>query len=116
MDNYGSWFVLARTNEQVEKFSTFLEKEKVPFDTFKRSQFNNQELAQKMRENTVKVLTIHTAKGLEADNVAVIGARFYNTEEKCVSYVAATRARHLLIWERMPSAPIRSRQTRNWET
>ena len=51
-----------------------------------------------MRENTVKVLTIHTAKGLEADNVVVIGARNRDVEEKCVSYVAATRARNLLVW------------------
>ena len=55
-----------------------------------------------MKENTVKVLTIHTSKGLEADNVIVIGAKFYNTEEKCISYVAATRARNLLVWTRTP--------------
>ena len=51
-----------------------------------------------MRMNTVKVLTIHSAKGLEAKNVVVIGARFWNEEEKRLSYVAATRARDLLIW------------------
>ena len=31
-------------------------------------------------------------------NVVVIVANMFNTEETCVSYVAATRARHLLIW------------------
>ena len=55
-------------------------------------------LKDKMNEDTVKVLTIHTAKGLEADNVVVIGARFRDIEERCVSYVAATRARNLLVW------------------
>ena len=43
-------------------------------------------------------VTIHTAKGLEADNVVVIGARYRDIEEKCVNYVAATRARNLLVW------------------
>ena len=51
-----------------------------------------------MNEDTVKVLTIHSAKGLEAKNVAVIGAKFYTEEEKCISYVAATRARDNLYW------------------
>ena len=51
-----------------------------------------------MARDTVKVLTIHTSKGLERKNVVVIGARFYNTDERCVSYVAATRAIDKLIW------------------
>ena len=56
-----------------------------------------------MKANTVKVLTIHSAKGLEANNVIVIGSKFYNLEERCISYVAATRARNWLIWTRMPT-------------
>lgn len=38
------------------------------------------------------------SKGLEADNVIVIGARQYDLEEKCISYVAATRAKRKLFW------------------
>ena len=34
--------------------------------------------------------------------VIVIGAKFFNVEERCVSYVAATRARNLLVWTKMP--------------
>ena len=45
------------------------------------AQLDNKGLKEKMRENTVKVLTIHTAKGLEADNVVVIGAH-RDVEEK----------------------------------
>ena len=41
-----------------------------------------EELKQEMQENKVKVLTIHSAKGLEADNVVVIGAKKFNSEEK----------------------------------
>ena len=95
---YGDWFVLTRTNAELEAIKFALEEAGIPSDTFKKAQLTNKGLKDKMRENTVKVLTIHTAKGLEADNVIVIGARFRDIEEKCVSYVAATRARNLLVW------------------
>lgn len=100
--NYGSWFVLTRTNDQIDEMTRALSAVGIPYDTFKRASLDNKELGKKMKENTVKVLTIHTAKGLEADNVIVIGAKFFNVEERCVSYVAATRARNLLVWTKMP--------------
>ena len=96
--DYSDWFILARTNAQVEEISFALAKAKIPFDTFKRSEVTTAELRERMEANTVKVLTIHGAKGLEAKNVIVIGARFYNLDERCISYVAATRARDLLVW------------------
>lgn len=95
---YSDWFVLTRTNAESEAIMAVLKKHSIPFDTFKKAQLDNKGLKQKMKENTVKVLTIHTAKGLEADNVIVIGARWHDVEEKCISYVAATRARNLLVW------------------
>ena len=111
---YGSWFVLTRTNEQIETISRALKIAGVPYDTFKRAQLDNRELNKKMKENTVKVLTIHTAKGLEADNVVVIGSKFYNVEEKCISYVAATRAKKLLVWTRTKNNNAR-KNISNWE-
>lgn len=96
--DYRDWFVLTRTNAELESIQRALEKANIPNDTFKKAQLTNKGLKEKMKENTVKVLTIHTAKGLEADNVIVIGARFRDVEEKCISYVAATRARNLLVW------------------
>ena len=114
-NDYGKWFIQTRTNDQIDEISRYLKIEGVPFDTFKRSALDNKELGQKMKENTVKVLTIHTAKGLEADNVIVIGAKFFNVEERCVSYVAATRARNLLVWTKMPNKPKRQNFTSNWE-
>lgn len=96
--DYKDWFILTRTNAELDTILQVLKRHKIPIDTFKRAQLDNKGLKEKMRENTVKVLTIHTAKGLEADNVVVIGARYRDVEEKCVNYVAATRARNLLVW------------------
>ena len=115
-DGFGEWFILTRTNAQIDEVASALAKFGVPYDTFKRAQLDNKELNKKMRENTVKVLTIHTAKGLEANNVIVIGAKFYNLEERCISYVAATRARNLLVWTKMPTRKKIASRTSNWET
>lgn len=98
--HFGEWFILTRTNQQVDDMCAILKQYNVPYDTFKRSELNNNELNKKMKEDTVKVLTIHTSKGLEANNVVVIGAKNYSLEEKCIAYVAATRARDLLVWTR----------------
>jgi superfamily I DNA/RNA helicase len=95
---YSDWFILTRTNAESDVIMQVLKRYNVPYDTFKKAQLDNKGLKQKMKENTVKVLTIHTSKGLEADNVVVIGARWHDIEEKCISYVAATRARNLLVW------------------
>lgn len=109
---YSDWFILTRTNAESEAIMQVLANHKVPYDTFKKAQLDNKGLKQKMKENTVKVLTIHTSKGLEADNVIVIGARWRDIEEKCVSYVAATRARNLLVWTTKRAA--RKPRTEYW--
>lgn len=114
-DGFGEWFILTRTNDQIDEMANALKRCGVPFDTFKRAQLDNKELNKKMKENTVKVLTIHTAKGLEANNVIVIGAKFFNLEERCISYVAATRARNALYWTKMPYRKKPSHGTMNWE-
>lgn len=111
--NYGEWFVLTRTNSQIDEICRYLKQYNVPYDTFKRAELNNKELNERMKANTVKVLTIHSAKGLEANNVIVIGSKFYNLEERCISYVAATRARNQLIWTRMPNK--KKNSINNWE-
>lgn len=114
-DGFGEWFILARTNDQIDEIANALKRCGVPYDTFKRAQLDNKELNKKMKENTVKVLTIHTSKGLEANNVIVVGAKFYNLEERCISYVAATRARNQLFWTKMPYRKKPAYSTANWE-
>jgi superfamily I DNA/RNA helicase len=114
--NWNDWFILTRTNDQIDEICHYLDRFDVPYDTFKRAELNNKELNERMKANTVKVLTIHSAKGLEANNVIVIGSRFYNLEERCISYVAATRARNRLIWTRVPNKTRKYNKVSNWES
>lgn len=97
-EEYGNWAILTRTNQEISDISYALKKEKIPFDTFKQGDLSKEELNIKMKQNTVKVLTVHSAKGLEWPNVIVIGMRYYNNEEKNICYVAATRAKKKLVW------------------
>lgn len=119
-DIYNDWFILTRTNRELDEVRIVLNKYGIPNDTFKRAFLDNKGLEEKMQENSVKVITIHTSKGLEAKNVIVIGANFLDVEERCLSYVAATRARDLLVWTYRRNRPIFTRkapqiETCNWE-
>lgn len=96
--NYTNWFFLCRFNRQIEEVGWLLEKNKIPYTTFKKAQLTKDELDERMNENSIKLLTIHTAKGLEANNVIVYGAQWKNDEEIRINYVAATRAKNILIW------------------
>lgn len=97
--NWGSWMVLTRLNKELDMAMKILQDEGIPCITFKKSDFeNNEELNALMQSNNVKVLTIHSAKGLEAKNVIVIGAKCFNIDEKKIAYVAATRAENQLYW------------------
>lgn len=95
---YGDWAVLTRTNAEISDLILVLSKMGVPYDTFKQSKVSKDELNKKMTQDTVKILTIHSAKGLEWKNVVVLGTRSQPEEEKNVCYVAATRAMDKLIW------------------
>lgn len=97
---YKKWAILCRTNAEISEISYFLKKNEIPVDTFKQGDLTKAELVERMAQNTVKVLTVHSAKGLEWDNVIVVGMRYFSEEERCIGYVAATRARNHLIWTR----------------
>ena len=95
---YGSWAILCRTNRLIAQIQDILKKANIPFDTFRQGDLTKDELAERLNKDTVKVLTVHSAKGLEWDNVIVYGAKYYSPEERNVCYVAATRARNQLLW------------------
>lgn len=100
--NWKDWFVLCRTNADVDLFKTLFEKRNIPVDTFKQSELTNAQIEDRMNENTIKVLTVHSAKGLAAPYVLSYNIRAYNDDEAKVCYVSATRARDFLVWAKMP--------------
>lgn len=96
--NWGTWFVLTRTNKELDNIMEILQQKEIPCVTFKKSDLTQAQLEQIMASNKVKVLTIHMSKGLENKNVIVVGAKTFNIEERKICYVAATRAENNLYW------------------
>ena len=103
-EHFGDWFILVRSNREVYQYSDLLTKMRIPFSTFKRADLSLTELRAEMAKDTVKLLTIHTSKGLEAPNVLLVGnfplkVPNYqrNYDERKVMYVACTRAESQLI-------------------
>ncbi len=119
---YKDWFILARTNDLVDKYIMELQAAQIPCDTFKMAGKTAEELHDIIENNSVKVLTIHTSKGLEAKNVIIIGSRHkpYDDEECRLNYVAATRAKKRLFWTMPAPKTFKKRKkesngTKNWE-
>ena len=112
---WSDWFVLCRTNKDVELFQFLFDKKNIPTDTFKQSDLTNSEINKKLGENTIKVLTAHSAKGMEAPCVLSYNIRAYNDDEARLCYVAATRARDYLIWAKMPPKKKAKKKVVNWE-
>lgn len=113
--DYKDWFVLCRTNSEVANISSLLDKNKIPNITFKKSEKTNEEIKEALESDCVKILTIHSAKGLESKNVIVIGAKNWNAEELRICYVAATRAKDNLYWFTAPKKKTAVKtQLMNW--
>ena len=100
--DYKNWAILVRTNADINAIGRDLTKAKIPYLTFKQGDLNREKLNEKMNTNAVKVLTIHSSKGLGFKNVAVYGMVWWKDEEYRLNYVAATRAKDLLIWFAKP--------------
>ena len=112
-EKFGDWFILCRSNKEVETMCFVLKKNGIPCDTFKQGDLNNQQIQERMKADTVKVLTVHSAKGLETNKVLVYDPRLYNDEERRLYYVAATRARDVLLWIKPPKRS--KKKTISWE-
>jgi len=96
--DYGNWAILCRTNNELATAVEKLESREIPCLSFKKGDLDLMEMESLLREDKVKVLTIHTAKGLEFKEVIVTGAKLFNEEERRIAYVAATRAQQALYW------------------
>ena len=108
--DYGNWVILCRTNNELATAIEKLEEKKIPCLSFKKGDLDLVDMENMLREDKVKVLTIHTAKGLEFKRVIVTGARTFNEEERRIAYVAATRAEQCLYW--CPSICSRGKKNR----
>lgn len=103
--DYKSWFILARTNKEIQYLSKELKNAQIPFQTFKQGGLSTAEISEIMNSDTVKLLTIHASKGLENKKVLIYGDfevkppkyKKINSEERKIFYVAITRAMDELI-------------------
>lgn len=118
---FKDWFLLCRWNSDIQTLAYACEQFGVPYAIIRKKDFSsNDELQKKLEEDSVKIMTIHQSKGLEAPNVVVVGAEFHGggrgdrEENICVNYVAATRARDLLVWTY--TTHYRKDKVRNWES
>lgn len=103
-DSYKDWFILVRTNKELFEMADRCQQLNIPYTSFKREGMSYSELKERLALNCVKILTVHTSKGLEADNVILYGnfplnVPYYrkNDDERKVMYVGITRARKNLI-------------------
>lgn len=107
--DYGKWFILTRNNNDAIDIGRMLYHRNIPYTTFKQASLTAEKLEASMKENTIKLLTIHSAKGLEAENVIMYGnfpevddiddifLGKYGTEAVRIMYVGITRAKNNLV-------------------
>lgn len=103
-NEYSKWAVLVRTNRDLFLLQEKCNKLGIPCLTFKKSDVTLEEMQDNLNKNAVKILTVHTSKGLEFDSVIVYGnfpiyvpSYLKNDDERKVMYVAVTRAEDRLI-------------------
>lgn len=113
--DWKDWFVLCRTNSDIALFQQLFESKGIPTDTFRQSELTNSQIEERLKENTVKILTAHSSKGLEAPYVMSYNIRAYNDDEARLCYVSATRAKDFLIWAKTPPKKKKRSRVVNWE-
>ena len=109
------WYILTSLDWPKVLFRDLFEKRDIPTDTFKQSELTNSQIQERLKENTLKILTVHSAKGMEAPCILSYNIRAYNDEEARLCYVSATRAKDFLIWAKMPSKKKKKKKIVNWE-
>jgi superfamily I DNA/RNA helicase len=102
--DYKDWFILVRTNKDLVKIEQKLLELNIPYISFRKGEMSLNEMRSAMAEEKVKLLTIHTSKGLESPNVLMWGnfpikqkTYLRNSDEIKVEYVGCTRAIDKLV-------------------
>lgn len=102
--DYKNWFFLCRTNKEIFELTELCAENLIPCTTFKREGMSLEDLRKRMDSNRVKILTVHTSKGLEIDNVLLYGdfpvscpSYRKSEDERKVMYVGVTRAKKRLF-------------------
>ena len=98
-ENWRDWFVLTRTNKEAYQLADLLDDNGINYCFINRSELTLEELQDAMKTNLVKIMTVHSAKGLENNKVILFGnfpiqqpPYLRNTDERRVMYVGVTRA------------------------
>lgn len=96
---YADWAILVRTNRELENVENMLIDLHIPCMTFKKADVSLDKMNKMLKEDKIKILTVHTSKGLEFGNVIMYGNWYMqapsylrNSEERKVMYVGMTRA------------------------
>lgn len=121
--DFKNWFVLARTNRLVSEIADAFDEYGVPYATFKQSEKTNQEIKRLMNKDVVKLLTIHSSKGLESEKVILFQnnlrgkSQETREEERRIRYVGITRARDVLIQVRPKKrkSPTKIHESFQWD-
>lgn len=98
-ENWRDWFILTRTNKEAYQLADLLDDEGINYCFINRSELTLEELQDAMKTNLVKIMTVHSSKGLENKKVILFGnfpiqqpSYLRNTDERRVMYVGVTRA------------------------
>ena len=104
ISDFKDWFVLVRTNKDLMKLEKTMYDLKIPYVSFRKGEMTLEEMRKCMEEDKIKLLTIHTSKGLESPNVLLWGnfpikqkPYLRNNDEIKVLYIGCTRAIDKLI-------------------
>lgn len=99
------WFILTRSNKEMVQIDTILSKLHKEHYCFKQSTMSPKKIKEIMSKPCIKVLTVHSSKGLECENVALYGKfpvkpkveKQEQSDEIKVFYVGITRAKNRCI-------------------
>ena len=92
------WVILCTTNAIITTMMKQLKEHGIECITFKQGRLDKTELHKLMQTEAVKVLTYHSAKGLEFSNVIAWEPRWWGDQAHELNYMAATRAIDRLYW------------------